>query len=106
MNHPRDYFGICPACDQGAMGAWICGACNQAVVMCDECDATWFSPGAADVPAYLESPDLPCPCCGAAILLPPSHWADRTRIEELGWGQALKDDTTEKGGDQRGMDGV
>lgn len=101
MNHPRDYFGICPVCDQGALGAWICGACNNAVVMCDECDATWSSPDAAAVPTYLGLPDLPCSLCRAPILLPPSHWADRVRIMELGWGHALKEETPEEDNDQR-----
>lgn len=99
MNHPSHYFGICRICGEGALGAWICGACNSAVVMCDECDATWATPDSAAEPSYSELLQMPCSDCGAPILLPPSHWADRARITELGWSHLLAENGAEQKND-------
>lgn len=85
MSQPVYHVGICSICQQGALGIRICGGCEAAVVLCDECDALWLKPDCAEPPIFPEQPDAPCPNCAASLYQAPSHWADQVEIEQHGW---------------------
>ncbi|QDU06331.1 hypothetical protein V6x_60830 [Gimesia chilikensis] len=79
------YIGICPACEQGALGLRICSSQLDLVILCDECDALWISSDTSVSPVFPEQPDLPCPSCKGNLSVPPAHWAGLGEIYERGW---------------------
>jgi hypothetical protein len=90
------HVGICSICHQGALGIRICGGCEAAVVLCDECDAWWAEPSCAEPPDFLRQPDAPCPHCTASLYHDHSHWAEWSEIERLGWTDFVQGESDDK----------
>ena len=88
------HVGICPICQEGALGIRICGGCGTAVALCDECDALWLDPTCAEPPIFLEQPAGPCPNCAASLYQDPAHWADQVEIEQLGWTDLVRGESS------------
>ena len=79
------YVAACPACGQGLLGIRICCGGPSGLIVCDECEATWFDPARESGPYFPAQPESGCPRCGQPLWAPPSHWASAAEIEQLGW---------------------
>jgi hypothetical protein len=94
MSQQMYHVGICSICHEGALGIRICGGCEAAVVLCDECDSLWLEPDCAEPPIFLKQPDAPCPNCAASLYQDPSHWADQVEIEQHGWTEFVRGESS------------
>ncbi len=79
------YVGYCRICGTGLLGLRECGRCGEVVVLCDECDSVWTDGDFSVKPTIAGENDLPCPFCEASLLLPPSRWATKSKIDKLAW---------------------
>jgi hypothetical protein len=80
MNH----LGQCERCGQGLKRVRVCASGRHFLILCDECEAVWFTLE-DERPTYLKQPELPCPACGASLMQPPSRWATIDEIRHIGW---------------------
>jgi len=87
------YVGTCPFCEQGNLGVRLCSNSEDAVILCDECDAVWLSPEITGKPLFPEEPDLPCPYCAGNLTESPARWASMGDILKSGWITAIKGET-------------
>ncbi len=85
MNRSIYHVGICSICHQGVLGIRICGGCQAAMVICDECEALWTGPSCQGRPIFPTQGGAPCPICAASLYQGHAHWADAREIEQLGW---------------------
>lgn len=84
------YLGTCSVCEQGNLGIRICSLAEDAVIICDECDALWLSTDLSQAPVFPEQPDLPCPQCNGNLIEPPAHWARFGEVYQRGWIAAIQ----------------
>jgi hypothetical protein len=75
----------CRVCEQGLLGIRICCGGVEPLVVCDECEAVWFTPDSQARPLYPEQPHSKCPRCGQPLWSRPAHWATWDEIAELDW---------------------
>lgn len=78
------HFGQCEQCGQGLKGIRACASGRHFLILCDECEAVWFTLEDKQ-PTYLKQPELPCPACGASLMRPPARWATMEEIRAVEW---------------------
>jgi hypothetical protein len=66
---PPAYIAVCPYCEQGFLRIAVCRNCQQAVAICEECEAVWKEPRAlkssTSIMADAQHPH--CPHCGQSV---------------------------------------
>ena len=81
----------CPFCKTGDIGFRMCSDGSTIVLMCDECESIWFSPGEIEIDTMVFSspPEFLVPTLDCSALAGESRWATRDEVEAMGWAEHI-----------------
>jgi hypothetical protein len=80
--------GLCPLCQQGFLGFWVCDDQKTMIIICDDCEAAYRSP--ADVASGRATLDRSGHISELGISYLNGRDASRGEIVSLGWGAFIE----------------
>jgi hypothetical protein len=77
----------CVVCGDGILGFLRCSDGKKIVIMCEECNSVWLTPGEVshEDPIYTEAPDYLLPDSNISISGNDSGWASLDEIKSAGF---------------------